>query len=77
MHKVKTGRWYTFQPVGMDLYDSCASVAPGSRVQVKRLPGCPPPNTIGHCHIVDAAGRFAGLVLTNSLQPITRGAAHG
>lgn len=77
MRKVKTKCWYTFQPVGMDLYDSRASVPPGSRVQVVRLHGCPPPNTMGHCHIVDAAGRFAGLVLTNSLQPIARGAAHG
>jgi len=36
-------------------------------VQVVNLRGCPKANTMGHCHVNDADGRFAGLVCTSSL----------
>ena len=70
--RVHNGSWYRYEPVGIDTWDSKALVEPGSIVQVKSLPGCPPANTMGHAHIVDQQGRFAGLVLTNSLQPVKR-----
>jgi hypothetical protein len=69
MNRVKAGRTYTFQPVGMDIYDSKSTAEPGQRVTVENMNGCPPANTMGHCHIVDAeTGEFLGLVLCNSLQ---------
>lgn len=68
IRKVRANNWYTFHPVGMDLYDPKTTLASGDIVQVKRAPGCPPPNTMGHCHVYDVAGKFRGLVLTNSLQ---------
>ena len=68
--KVRNGKQYRYEPVGLDLWDSKALVPPYSLVTVKSLPGCPPAGTMGHCHIVDEAGRFAGLVLCNSLQEI-------
>lgn len=67
MNRVKADSWYRYEPVGIDCWDSKALVEAGSRVQVKALPGCPPPNTMGHCHIVNEQGQFAGLVLCNSL----------
>lgn len=67
MHKVRAGKSYIYNPVGMDIWDSrVIDINPGDIVTVVKLHGCPPPNTMGMCHI-SADGRFAGLVLTNSL----------
>lgn len=67
---VKAGKSYIFQPVGMDLWDSRAQVESGTIVRVVNLPGCPKAGTMGHCHIETEQGKFAGLVLCNSLQDI-------
>ena len=69
--RVHIGRIYRFQPNGIDLallqhYDA----VPGQVVRVLKLPGAPPPNTMGQCHIEDAnTHRFLGMVSTGSLQP--------
>lgn len=68
MNRVRANSWYYFYPVALDVYDAKTSLRPGARVQVRRLPGCPAPNTMGHAHVYDAAGRFAGLVCTASLR---------
>jgi hypothetical protein len=71
VRRVKAGRVYVFQPVGMDLWDSrTLGIKPGDLVRVVNLYGCPPANTMAHCHIETAdGGEFAGLVMTASLQP--------
>lgn len=71
INKVRTGTMYEYQPVGMDKWDARTSLKAGDKVTVVKLPGCPPPNTMGHCH-VNHNGQFAGLVLCNSLQPIKK-----
>lgn len=70
MKRVKTGKLYIYEPVGMDLWDSRALVEPGTKVMVIHAYGCPPPNTMGHCHIATLDDKFAGLVLTNSLKEV-------
>ncbi len=70
--KVRTNAKYRFDPVPMDKFDPPYGVEvgilePGDQVQVIKLHGCPPPNTMGMCHINTMAGEFAGLVCTNSL----------
>ena len=68
--KVKANSYYKYNPVGLDLWDSRTNLKPGDVVQVKKLrDGSPPPNTMGHCHVY-FDGKFAGLVLTNSLEVI-------
>jgi hypothetical protein len=42
----------------------------GDVVRVVNLHGCPPANTMGHCHVETLAGEFAGLVFCNSLQRV-------
>ena len=67
--KVKANSYYKYNPVGLDRWDSRTNLESGDIVQVKKIPGCPPPNTMGHCHVY-FDGKFAGLVLTNSLEVI-------
>ena len=67
--KVKANSFYKYDPVGLDRWDSRTNLESGDIVQVKKIPGCPPPNTMGHCHVY-FDGKFAGLVLTNSLEVI-------
>lgn len=68
--KVRANKKYRYQPVGMDLWDSRGiDIQAGDIVTVVKLYGCPPPNTMGHCHI-HKDGKFAGLVLCNSLEEI-------
>tara|TARA_Y100001973_G_C5137550_1_gene301151 strand:- start:134 stop:349 length:216 start_codon:yes stop_codon:yes gene_type:complete len=64
--KVKTNSYYKYSPVGLDCLDPRTNLMPGDIVQVKNIPGCPPANTMGHCHVY-YKGKFAGLVLCNSL----------
>lgn len=66
--KVMSNRWYVYRPASYDLFDARTSLRPGDRVQVRRAPGCPPPNTMGHAHVYDVAGKLAGLVCTASLR---------
>lgn len=65
--KVRAGSWYVFNPVGWDRVDPKTFLKAGAKVQVRNLPGCPKANTMGHAHVFDANGKFAGLVCTASL----------
>ena len=67
--KVKANGFYKYEPVMLDRYDARTDLSPGDVVQVKKLPGCPPPNTMGHAHVY-FEGKFAGLVHVNSLVKI-------
>lgn len=67
--KVRTGRTYVYDPVPMDCFDARTTLRKGDMVKVIKLPGCPPPNTMNHCHIEDMDGNFRGLVCCNSLRP--------
>lgn len=64
--KVTVGKEYTFNPVGIDRFDPKTPLKAGDVVTVVNLRGCPPPNTMGHCH-VSHNGQFVGLVHCNSL----------
>jgi hypothetical protein len=67
INKVKVGKEYTFEPVMMDVCDPKTTLKRGDKVTVVNLRGCPPANTMGHCH-VNFEGQFAGLVHCNSLK---------
>lgn len=67
--RVVAGRTYRYQPVGLDTWDARTDLQPGEIVRAVNLPGCPRANTMGHCHVTRMDGRFAGLVLCNSLEP--------
>ena len=66
--KVRAGSTYVYHPVGMDIYAPAHTgvLVDGQLVKVVALHGCPPPNTMGCCH-VELDGKFAGMVLTASL----------
>jgi hypothetical protein len=72
--KVRAGSSYRYNPVLMDVCDppygvKSEGLKKGDVVKVVNLHGCPPANTMGHCHI-ELNGRFAGLVCTNSLEAL-------
>ena len=67
--KVKANGYYKYNPVMWDVFFSKTNLNPGAIVQVKKLPGCPPPNTMGHAHVY-FEGEFAGLVHVNSLEEV-------
>jgi hypothetical protein len=69
--RVRVGGSYRFIPVLFDKLNPPAAmnVPEGAIVTVVNLPGCPRANTGGMCHI-QYQGRFAGMVCTNSLQPL-------
>lgn len=69
MTKVRAGKFYRYEAVGLDIYDSRTNLFNGDIVEVVNLPGCPRANVMGHCH-VKKDGKFAGLVLCNSLAPV-------
>lgn len=66
--KVKAGRRYVYEPCLLDTLDARTALRAGDVVTVVKLHGCPPPNTMGHCH-VERDGAFVGLVCCNSLRP--------
>lgn len=68
--RVKAGAFYRFTPNLLDQIHQCADLRPDAVVQVVRLRGCPPPNTMGQCHVNGPDGRFAGMVSCNSLTPV-------
>jgi len=66
--KVRTGTTYRFEPVAMDCWAPAhQGLERGDLVKVIHPHGCPPPNTMGHCH-VERDGKFMGLVCCGSLQ---------
>ena len=73
MDKVRAGGLYRFEATGLDRFDPKTDddVKDGDIVKVVNLMGCPPCNTMGHCHI-NKNGKFAGLVLTMSLKKIEK-----
>ena len=69
--KVRVGKVYEYQPVMLDVVDGRTPLKAGDWVKVIRVPGCPPPGTMGHCHVGNLeSGKFIGLVCCNSLQPV-------
>lgn len=70
--KVRTGSTYRYNPVPMDRVCPWTRKLPaGVLLKVVRPYGCPPPNTMGHCHVTDAATEEGlWLVHTNSLEKV-------
>ena len=69
--KVKDNGTYRYQPCLWDIVDPTTPLTENALVQVVKLEGCPPPNTMGHAHVADADGRVLGLVSTSSLRELT------
>ena len=68
IRRVRAGQTYRYDPVMWDVFDPKTKLQEGDIVRVKNLHGCPPANTMGHCHVVDPqTGEFIGLVHVNSL----------
>ena len=66
--RVRANYSYRYNPVPMDLINSAnLGLEKGDIVKVLKLHGCPPPNTMGQCH-VEKDGKFMGMVSTNSLE---------
>lgn len=78
--RIRVGTAGIFRPVPLDRLDGDhlrrTGLSAGALIRVTRPYGCPPPGTMGHCHVdyyVPAEGwLFAGLICVNSLQPLTR-----
>jgi len=72
--KVRKGRIYRFRACLIDIADRRANTpANGTLVRVCHPHGCPPPNTMGHCHVETLDGEFIGLVACNSLMLAGKG----
>ncbi len=69
MDRVRANSVYTFHPVVMDIvYSQHHSAVDGQKVRVINLPCAPKCNTMGQCHIEDAATHdFLGMVSVRSL----------
>ena len=65
--KVRKGQVLYYWPNGLDRMDARTDLKEFEQVKVIHPHGCPPPNTMGHCHVERMDGTFAGLVHTNSL----------
>lgn len=66
--KVRANAVYVYRPCVLDVTDARTSLTTGTRVRVKNLRGCPPCNTMAHCHVVHPeTGVLIGLVCTASL----------
>jgi hypothetical protein len=62
---------FSYEPVGLDLWDARHDLPRGTRVYKTQPHGCPRNGTMGHCYVSRLDdGRFVGLVLENSLQRI-------
>jgi len=71
MNRVKVGKQYRYNPVAWDvLMPPVGSIKAGDVVTVVNLRGCPPANTMGHCYVNGPNGKFGGLVMTSSLDPL-------
>jgi len=72
--RVRKGGRYVFWAAGMDRFDPAhLGLEDGQEVRVVHPRGCPPPNTMGHCHVEDLAGNFMGLVQCDSLNQLVKG----
>lgn len=55
-------------PTMLDRIDPKSNLKEGEKVRVIHPYGCPPPNTMGHCHVERVSdAQFGGLVCANSL----------
>lgn len=72
MKRVRTNIPYQYYPSSWDRFDPCTNLKAGDVVKVVKLPGCPRPGTMGHCHVADLSGKFIGLVCLSSLYPCAR-----
>lgn len=63
----RVGTIYTYRPAGWDRFDAKHNLASGELVRVIRVPGCPPPGTMGHTYVERLNGQFVGLVCEASL----------
>ena len=70
MSKQKRTRVYTYEPVGMDVWDRRAyQPERGTRVVKTQPYGTPRNGTMGQCYVQDAdSGQFYGMVSVNSLK---------
>lgn len=67
--KVRKRAIYVYRPVPIDRYDAKTDLEEGELVRVIHPRGCPPPNTMNHCHVERiSTGEFVGLVCCNSLE---------
>lgn len=71
--RVRAGQVFVFVPVLLDRTHPSPALTPGDVVRVVKLRGCPPPGTMGHCHVERMDGSFGGLVCVNSLVPRVEG----
>ena len=69
--RVRKGTIYVYDPVMLDIIDARHDLQKGEQVRVIHPQGCPPPNTMNHCHVERLNGEFVGLVLYNSLKKKT------
>ena len=67
MERVRTGSVYVYRAGLLDRCTPASKAQQGQEVRVVNLPGCPPANTMGHCHIEDLGGKFLGMVSVGSL----------
>ena len=67
IRKVRVGSVYYYNPALLDRVSGPINLKEGEQVRVVQPHGCPPANTMGHCHVETLAGRFVGLVQTSSL----------
>lgn len=70
--KVRNGMVLVYDPVLWDILDPKTTLKKGDKCRVVALHGCPPPNTMGHCHVESLDGKFLGLVHTNSLRKVDK-----
>lgn len=66
--RVRANSLYIYDPNFLDQIHKCSDGTKGQLVRVINLPSAPKCNTMGQCHIEDAATKqFLGMVSTNSL----------
>lgn len=67
-NRVRTNSVYRYCPVAIDRIDKRNQQIPeGALLRVVRLHGCPPPGTMGHCHVTSVDDTGLWLVCVNSL----------
>ena len=66
--RVRKGQKVKYNPNMLDLIDPKTNLKKGDVVRVTHCHGCPPPNTMNHCHVETLDGKFIGLVSCNSLE---------
>ena len=67
--RVRKGQRVKYEAAGWDSFDARTNLKNGDIVRVCHPRSCPPPNTMGHCHVETLEGKFIGLVSTASLSP--------